>query len=144
MIKQEKMKKIQSKLPTLKLTIQSINDIITNSSSEVVIKYDKGGVDKIKDLVNNLLEPFTELKFDDLFTVVFLYNDENGDECELDENDPKVEEILEESWKQTWDGGYPNVYGIEISIKKGKEALEGAANILSQIAYIFETEVIYG
>ena len=74
------MKETQFKKPAIKLTIQSINDIITNSSSEVVVRYDKEGVNRLKELVNKLIEPFTELKFDDLFTLTYSreFYDENG------------------------------------------------------------------
>ena len=60
MIKIEIMKETQFKKPAIKLTIQSINDIITNSSSEVVVRYDKEGVNQLKELVNKLIEPFID------------------------------------------------------------------------------------
>ena len=97
------------KLPMLILNIQSINDIITNSSSEVVIRYDKEGVSKLKDLVNSIIEPFTTLKFDDLFTLSYIDEDYDEDEYkEYSEDHEDLDSILEESWKRTWDGGYGN------------------------------------
>ena len=148
MIKQEKMK-TQSKLPILKLTIQSINDIITNSSSEVVVRYDKEGVKQLKELVNSIIAPFTELKFDDLFTLTYSreFYDDGDDDCiddEIPEDHPNLDKILEESWKKTWDGGYPDIQGITIRPREGKECMKQAADLLQRIANIFDTEIIYG
>ena len=146
MIKQEKMK-IQSKLPAIKLTIQSINDIITNSSSEVVVKYDRDGILKIKDLVNTLLSPFTSLMFDDLFTVTFIdegYDDNDNEYCkEYEENDPELNEAIDRSWERTYDDGFPTM-SIKISVKEGKESMKHAADLLERVATFFDTTIVYG
>ena len=143
------MTKIQSKLPAIKLTIQSINDIITNSSSEVVVRYDKNGVKQLKELVNSIIAPFTELKFDDLFTLTYsreFYDDGEDDleDDEIPEDHPDLDKILEESWKKTWDGGYPDIQGVTIRPREGKECMKQAADLLQKIASIFDTEIIYG
>lgn len=142
------MKKTQFKSPAIKLTIQSINDIITNSSSEVVVRYDKEGVKQLKELVNSIIAPFTELKFDDLFTLTYSrgFYDED-DDCvgdEIPEDHPNLDEILEESWKKTWDGGYPDIQGVTIRPREGKECMKQAADLLQRVASIFDTEIIYG
>lgn len=143
------MKKTQFKKPAIKITIQSINDIITNSSSEVVVRYDKEGVKQLKELVNSIIAPFTELKFDDLFTLTYFRESyDDGDDCEVDdeipEDHPNLDKILEESWKKTWDGGYPDIQGVIIRPKEGKECMKQAAELLQKITNIFDTEVIYG
>lgn len=139
------MTKTQSKLPAIKLTIQSINDIITNSSSEVIIIYDKGGVTKLKKLVNSIIQPFTSLRFDDLFTVTFCreWYDNGNDEYmdkEYAEDDPEVEEI----WNNRSFEDYPEIRSIMIRPKEGKDCMEEAAKLLKNIAYVFDSEICYG
>ena len=135
---------MKTKLPMLILSIQSINDIITNSSSEVVIKYDKNGVSKLKNLVNSIIEPFTTLKFDDLFTLSYLNEDNDTEEyVEYSEDHEDLDSILDESWERTWDGGWPTVT-IKITPKEGKDCMETAASLLENIAYIFDTGIVYG
>ena len=141
------MKKTQFKKPAIKITIQSINDIITNSSSEVVVRYDKEGVNRVKELVNRLIEPFTELKFDDLFTLTYYreFYDED-DDCvgnEIPEDHPNLDKILEESWKKTWDGEWPDIQGIIIRPKQGKECMEQASKLLEGISDIFGKDIVY-
>ena len=135
---------MKTKLPMLVISIQSINDIITNSSSEVVVKYDKDGVSKLKDLVNSIIEPFTTLKFDDLFTLSYLDEDnDTGEYVEYSEDHEDLDSILDKSWKRTWDGGWPTVT-IKITPKEGKDCMETAASLLENIAYIFDTDIVYG
>lgn len=143
------MKKTQFKKPAIKLTIQSINDIITNSSSEVVVRYDKEGVNKLKELVNSIIAPFTELKFDDLFTLTYSrefydWDDDDSVDDEIPEDHPDLDKILEKSWKKTWDGGYPDIQGVIIRPREGKECMKQAADLLQTVANIFDTEIIYG
>jgi hypothetical protein len=149
MIKIEIMKKTQFKKPAIKLTIQSINDIITNSSSEVVVRYDKEGVKQLKELVNSIIAPFTELKFDDLFTLTYSrefydWDDNDSVDDEIPEDHPDLDKILENSWKKTWDGGYPDIQGVIIRPREGKECMKQAADLLQTVANIFDTEIIYG
>jgi hypothetical protein len=142
------MKKTQFKKPAIKLTIQSINDIITNSSSEVVVRYDKEGVKQLKELVNSIIAPFTELKFDDLFTLTYSrefydWDDDDSVDDEIPEDHPDLDKILENSWKKTWDGGYPDIQGVIIRPREGKECMKQAADLLQTVANIFDTEIIY-
>jgi hypothetical protein len=143
------MKKTQFKKPAIKLTIQSINDIITNSSSEVIVRYDKEGVKQLKELVNSIIAPFTELKFDDLFTLTYSrefydWDDDDSVDDEIPEDHPDLDKILENSWKKTWDGGYPDIQGVIIRPREGKECMKQAADLLQTVANIFDTEIIYG
>jgi hypothetical protein len=142
------MKKTQFKKPAIKLTIQSINDIITNSSSEVIVRYDKEGVKQLKELVNSIIAPFTELKFDDLFTLTYSrefydWDDDDSVDDEIPEDHPDLDKILENSWKKTWDGGYPDIQGVIIRPREGKECMKQAADLLQTVANIFDTEIIY-
>lgn len=50
--------------------IQSVSDIITNSSSEVFMVYDESAFKSIKELVNAILESTgVDYRFDDLFEI---------------------------------------------------------------------------
>lgn len=141
------MKKTQFKKPAIKLTIQSINDIITNSSSEVVVRYNKEGVKQLKELVNSIIAPFTELKFDDLFTLAYSYEFYDGDDNfiddEIPEDHPNLDKILEESREKNWNGGYPDIRGVIIRPREGKECMKQAASLLENIAHIFDTDIVY-
>ena len=145
------MKSIETKkektVATVILNIQSINDIITNSSSEVVVRYNRDGISKIKDLVNTLLSPFTSLMFDDLFTVTFIdegYDNDDNEYCkEYEENDPELDEAIDRSWERTYDDGFPTM-SIKISVKEGKENMKHAADLLERVATFFETTIVYG
>ena len=138
---------MEKKLESIILNIQSINDIITNSSSEVVVKYDRDGILKIKDLVNTLLSPFTSLMFDDLFTVTFIdegYDGDDNEYCkEYEENDPELDTAIDRSWERTYDDSYPTM-SIKISVKEGKESMKHAADLLERVATFFETTIVYG
>lgn len=50
--------------------VQSISDLITNSSTEAFVVYDEGNVEDIKNLVNSILSLLDSSKtFDDYFTI---------------------------------------------------------------------------
>lgn len=55
--------------------IQSISDLITNSSTEAFVVYDKSNMRDIKNLVNSILSLLNPYKtFDDYFTIEMLIN----------------------------------------------------------------------
>ena len=69
----------------------SISDVITNSSSEVFVYFDKISEGKLKELVDVILTTFDVNKtFDDLFTIEYELSDEAL------ENNCSVEEALSE------------------------------------------------
>ena len=51
--------------------IQSISDVITNSSTEVFIVIHYSDIEAIKNIVNAILRIDSDLKFDDLFEASF-------------------------------------------------------------------------
>lgn len=56
--------------------IQSITDIITNSSTEVFIRVKETAINTVKELINDLLKiSGSTLQADDLFTIEILYDD---------------------------------------------------------------------
>lgn len=69
----------------------SISDVITNSSSEVFVYFDKTSEKKLKELVDVILATFNVPKtFDDLFTIEYELSDE------ANEGNYTVEEALSE------------------------------------------------
>ena len=57
------------------IKIQSISDIITNSSTEVFTIYQRYNIQDIKDLVNSLFKLISNLRFDDFFTITLYMNE---------------------------------------------------------------------
>ena len=57
------------------IKIQSISDIITNSSTEVFTIYKRYNIQDIKDLVNALFKLISNLRFDDFFTITLYINE---------------------------------------------------------------------
>lgn len=58
------------------INIQSITDIVTNSSTEVFIRIKETAINTVKELINNLLKiSGSTLQADDLFTIEILYDD---------------------------------------------------------------------
>lgn len=125
--------------------VQSISDIITNSSSEVFVLYDDNALKNIKDLVNAVLAAAdTKLTFDELFEIQPLldeseflmdYPDLNGFP-----KDQLLQEAIEKDKKGLWDGRQ-YVYGYEVIAKEQKN--QKYAEILSRIDSIFQTFAVY-
>lgn len=125
--------------------VQSISDIITNSSSEVFVLYDDNALKNIKDLVNAVLAAAdTKLTFDDLFEIQPLLDES---EFLMDYPDLKgfpkdqlLQEAIEKDKKGLWDGRQ-YVYGYEVIAKEQKN--QKYAEILSRIDSIFQTFAVY-
>lgn len=126
--------------------VQSVSDIITNSSSEVFMVYSDQSFKQIKELVNAILDINGENKytFDDLFEV-----EANMDkEWFLDEY-PEYDglsdkELLEKARQHDEDNcreGYPYVNGYVVTAKN--VAHDDIATKLSSLDSIFETYVSY-
>ncbi len=130
----------------IRLLIQSISDIITNSSTEVFMVYDKRAFDDIKDLVNAILNinKDNEYTFDDLFEIKesfdkeeFLYQYPQYKSLKDDEIIEKAHKIDDENYGE----GYPYVNGYIVKAKNPKN--KEVAEKLSNINRIFETYVCY-
>lgn len=121
------------------MKIIGFSDVITNSSSEVFVMYDREGVESIKKLVDSILECADSTEtFDTLFDIEF----------ELDEDyiqsnkDMTKEELYEQALEDNWTGeGYPTIIGIKVTSKDEKNA--ETARLLSNIDKIFESENRY-
>lgn len=125
--------------------VQSISDIITNSSSEVFVLYDDNVLKNIKDLVNAVLAAAdTKLTFDDLFEIQPLLDEYEFlmDYPDLKgfPNDQLLQEAIEKDKKGLWDGRQ-YVYGYEVIAKEQKN--QKYAEILSRIDSIFQTFAVY-
>lgn len=125
--------------------VQSISDIITNSSSEVFVLYDDNALKNIKDLVNAVLAAAdTKLTFDDLFEIQPLLDEYEFlmDYPDLKgfPNDQLLQEAIEKDKKGLWDGRQ-YVYGYEVIAKEQKN--QKYAEILSRIDSIFQTFAVY-
>ena len=57
------------------IKVQSISDLITNSSTEVFVVYDSTNVDSIKNIVNAILAIDSSYTFDDLFTIKMIVSE---------------------------------------------------------------------
>lgn len=126
--------------------VQSVSDIITNSSSEVFMVYSDQSFKQIKELVNAILAINGENKytFDDLFEV-----EANMDKEWFLEQYPEYdglsdEELLEKARQHDEDNygdGYPYVNGYVVTAKN--VAHDDIATKLSSLDRIFESYVSY-
>ena len=57
------------------IKVQSISDLITNSSTEVFVVYDSTNIDSIKNVVNAILAIDSSYTFDDLFTLKMIVSE---------------------------------------------------------------------
>ena len=150
------------------LKIQSISDVITNSSTEIYTIYTKNDIATIKNIVNALLAVNGDSTFDDLFDIELLINDSVfeylwEDSSELQEQYPNSDDFydylekltdeseldrLEDIWydTHTWNC-YMSFYdGYVVSIKpeiEKTEKLEKAMQAIQALDSIFSHEVSY-
>lgn len=125
------------------LKVQSVSDIITNSSTEVFMVYDENSMNNIKDLVNAILSLSGSNKtFDDLFTYEINFDEEYLLEVHPEYKKYKRDELLQKAYEFDDDySHYPCVNGYKIIAKNSKN--EEVAEILSKIDKIFNTYARY-
>ena len=121
------------------MKVIGFSDVITNSSSEVFVMYDREGVESMKKLVNSILECAGSTEtFDTLFDVDFEYSEYY---IRRNENMTK-EEMYNRAIEDNWNGeGVPSIVGIKVTPKDEKNAK--TAELLSNIDNIFESESRY-
>lgn len=132
------------------IKIQSISDIITNSSSEVYITYYPSDKDAIINVVNAILAINGEGKFEDYFEFEWIPNEDFlYDKWEEDRI-----EIPFEQWKESlsedylfekherWDDYRNFIEGYSITAKDPKNSK--AAYLLTSLDSIFATDISYG
>lgn len=143
------------------INVQSISDIITNSSTEVFTRFKPSDKQAVKDLVNTILAINGEYVFDDLFTInmeISWYSAsiiyENYDEINSKYNEMAdfvryletlSDKELEPYEQMLWDcydySPKPLYSGIYVDIKEGiteSEELKKAVGAISNLAYLFE------
>lgn len=130
--------------------IQSISDVITNSSTEVYITYYPADKDAIIDIVNAVLAINGEGKFEDYFEFTwipnedFLYDKWVDDEIKIP-FEQWVESLPESflfSEYERWDDCRNFIEGYSITAKDPKNSK--AADLLTSLDSIFTTDVSYG
>lgn len=147
------------------MIINSMTDVITNSSTSVFVVYAEHNIDSIKELVNSILAIDGRYTFDDLFNislefdydVIEHYSEELSDEfSEFTQDNANYEEILmsfdkekksrlaDELWDLiNYDYDYynksPYEY-IEVTVKKDSPQVEKAAELISNIDRIFDID----
>lgn len=150
------------------INIQSISDIITNSSTEVYTIYTKNDIKTIKNIVNSLLAVNGDSTFDDLFDIKLIINDYVfeylwDDSEELQKEYPNEDDFykyletcdnqndldrFEDIWYDTRWEYYISFYGgYNVTLKPGiekTEKLEQAINAIQTLDSIFDHEVSYG
>ena len=143
------------------IKIQSISDIITNSSTEVFTRFKTSDKQVVKDLVNTILAINGEDVFDDFFTIsmdiswfsaLTLYH--NYDEINSKYSDleafvhyletlsDKELEPYEQMLHECYDYSPRPLYsGIYVAIKEGvteSDELKKAAGAITSLSYLFE------
>lgn len=118
------------------IKIQSISDLITNSSSEVFIIYTKEGIESFKEIISTLIGEDFDKRFN-----LEVYCDENA----IDEYAESGSELSFEDWcfeqnQNSWEcSTYVRGFGI---IARDPEYIK-QANALNQIYNLFESETRY-
>ena len=115
------------------MKILSISNVITNSSSEVFVYFDKTSEKKLKELVDVILETFNVHKtFDDLFTIEYELSDE------AEEHYYSVEEALSEGI-----GRYQPLIESYKVVPKERGHYEYLCKKLSDLINMFNYEELY-
>lgn len=151
----------------MKINIQSISDIITNSSTEVFTIYTSKDLETIKDIVNAILAINGSTTFDDLFNIGLMPDEYKIEEL-YDENtdiqekyptladfdnfingasDEELQEIAE-IWQDNHYDYYGNTFfsGYWVTLKEGIELtpkLEQAMRAIGTFDNIFEHDASY-
>jgi hypothetical protein len=143
----------------MNIKIQSMTDVITNSSTSVFCVYEPQNIDTIKRLVNSILAISGDYTFDDLFDIKFKYDYEDISYFLYIEklipykeqydfikslSEEEFNKIVEEAGEyEGCDFCTEDFYGgIEVTVKPGIDSLkvEKAALLISQIDSIFDLD----
>ena len=147
------------------MKINSMTDVITNSSTSVFVVYAEHNIDSIKELVNSILAIDGRYTFDDLFNislefdydVIEHYSEDLSEEfSEFAEDNADYDEILmsfdkekksrlaDELWdiiNYDYDNCYRSPYEyIAVTVKKDSPEVEKAAELISNIDRIFDID----
>lgn len=143
------------------IKIQSISDIITNSSTQVFTLYNRGDLITIKNIVNAIMAIDSDHTFDDFFEITLLLDEyviedlyDNSDE--LQEQFPTIDDFWDHlntlsedeliEYEDMWDDfrhyeSYTTIYeGYAVSLKEG---VEGTPKILDAMRVINSFDTIF-
>jgi len=119
----------------MEIKLETLLDIVTNSSSVTYVIAVKSGVEKIKELVNELAKSFgADKSFDDLFDIKIMYEwyDYNTDE-------DVVKDSLDDFADEYGDNHYTSSFVVTAKDEKDKKA----AQILSTLESMFSYDSYY-
>ena len=152
------------------IKVQSISDLITNSSTEVFVVYDSTNINSIKRIVDSILAIDSSYTFDDLFTIKMIVSEHVIDEMyrEWDKYFPgktkpdsekdftdyidslsdselsTIEDIWIDNDCSTYYWEYSTFYeGYQVNIKEGVEKsdkLQKAVDAISSLDSIFSID----
>ena len=152
------------------IKIQSISDVITNSSTEVFVVYDSTNINSIKRIVDSILAIDGSYTFDDLFTIRMIVSEhaiykmyKEWDKYFPDKSKPASENdffnyieslsnseisTIEDIWidndYSTYDWEYSPFYeGYQVNIKEGVEKsdkLQKAVDAIRSLDSIFSID----
>lgn len=130
--------------------IQSISDVITNSSTEVYITYYPADKDAIIDIVNAILAINGGGKFEDYFEFKWILNEDFLYDRWVDDEikipfEQWIESLPESflfSEYERWGDCHNFIEGYSITAKDPKNSK--AADLLTSLDSIFTTDVSYG
>lgn len=149
------------------IKIQSISDIITNSSTEVYTIYNIRDKQTIKDIVNALMGVGSDLRFDDVFNISMVVNEYAAED--LWDNSPELQEkfptlndfedylselsdeelkVYADKWDDLygWDYGRPFFDSYYVTFKDGIKhtpALERACMAINRLDSIFDHDAVF-
>lgn len=149
------------------IKIQSISDIITNSSTEVYTIYSIRDKQTIKDIVNAILGVGSDLRFDDIFDIGMMVSEWASED--LWDNSPELQEkfstlndfnnylselsdeeltVYAEKWDDLygWGDYRPFFDGYYVTFKEGIEhtpTLERARMAINRLDSIFRHDAIF-
>lgn len=151
----------------MNINIQSVSDIITNSSSEVFTLYSLRHKDLIKNVVNAILAVNGDYTFDDLFEIHLLFQEyavewllENNPDLQerfsnIDEFFEHLEhasdgdlEMYEEEWYNSRCAYESGTFfdGYHVSLKPGieeTEQLKTALTAINSLDMLFDHDISY-
>ncbi|WQJ53659.1 MAG: hypothetical protein [Wendovervirus sonii] len=137
------------------MKIQSVSDIITNSSSEVFVRYDEYNINEFKksiEIIFNALNEDKNISIDDVIEIepIFEMDDYIIEFWQKDNNTkdmPTREDLIKYAYEMTTEAfeegekGYPMITGLKITPKDPK--YENIASAIEKLIEIFPSESLY-
>lgn len=123
----------------LVIPIQSVTDVVTNSSSEIFVIYRKSDFEFIKEIVNELLKLAGSNKtFDDLFELkIWTTEEAEEDYAKSGSSQDFIDWCMDKDLDIDIDERNPYIESYTIDAKS--EEAKSVAYKLSKLAFLFET-----